>query len=54
MEHNSLSGTTGFQVKGVDDYNSRNIFMVGLDSLYLGMDNELIKKALSEIKINVN
>jgi hypothetical protein len=33
LEHNNLSGTTGYYIKTIDDYRNRNIFVENLDFL---------------------
>lgn len=49
LEHNSLSGTTGYQVKGIEDYEGRNVFVLGLVNLLGGMDNELLLEIISDL-----
>jgi hypothetical protein len=51
LEHNSLGNTTGYYVKGIEDYLGRNIFVLGVENVFDGMDIELIQKALAEIQL---
>jgi hypothetical protein len=51
LEHNSLGDTTGYYVKGIQDYIGRNIFISGVENVFESMDIELIQKALSEIEL---
>jgi hypothetical protein len=38
-------------VKGIEDYLGRNIFVLGVENVFDGMDIELIQKALAEIQL---
>ena len=51
LEHNSLGDTTGYYVKGIQDYIGRNIFISGVENVFESMDIELIQKVLSEIEL---
>jgi hypothetical protein len=51
LEHNSLGDTTGYYVKGIEDYIGRNIFISGVENVFESMDIELIQKVLSEIEL---
>ena len=44
MEHNSLSATTGYYIKNITDYESRNIFIDKVDTIFenLTINPELI------------
>jgi hypothetical protein len=44
MEHNSLSATTGYYIKDITDYKSRNIFIDNVDTIFenINIDPNLI------------